>query len=180
MAGGQSWTNISRMTAWAVMPQLQLLSNGILVLTSGRPGLHLWARPTARGIADDGQWTVFDLAGEHNARVADQRWTFHGHMLNASCTGSSAAACGHGLTTCTVCTSADATPQSTAYTGLAELKASRHAMGTSMSLSRSSPGAVSRVLVVYDRLANGWGEPPGPWGAADAIFSMAVSLWSNF
>ena len=44
---GQTWTNISRMPAWAVMPQLQVLSNGVLVLSSGRPGLRLWARPTA-------------------------------------------------------------------------------------------------------------------------------------
>eukprot|EP01043_Picozoa_sp_COSAG02_P094107 COSAG02_NODE_30575_length_548_cov_1.726058_1_plen_62_part_01 len=51
--GGQSWVNISRMPAWAVMPQLQLLSNGILVLSSGRPGLKMWARPTAGGFADD-------------------------------------------------------------------------------------------------------------------------------
>jgi hypothetical protein len=32
---GRTWENISKMDAWAVMPQLQALSNGVVVLTSG-------------------------------------------------------------------------------------------------------------------------------------------------
>jgi hypothetical protein len=35
---------------------------------------------------------------------------------------------------------------------------------------------VSVVLVVYDRIANGWDMPPGPWGTRDAIFSMRVTF----
>lgn len=172
VTGGSNWVNISRMPAWAVMPQLQLLSNGILVLSSGRPGLKLWARPTAGGSADDNSWTVFDLALEHNARV-DPRWKFSGHTLNSTCVGGSATACGHGDTTCTMCSPASDPPETTAYTGLSELTRSPPAI---LSPSGRGRDTVSRVLVVYDRLANGWQEPPGPWGTSDALFSMSVSL----
>mgnify|MGYP003338267515 CR=1 FL=1 len=168
--GGLSWVNISRMPAWAVMPQIQLLSNGILVLSSGRPGLKMWVRPTAGGSADDNSWRAFDLAVEHNSRVADPQWRFSGHTLNATCVGGSATACGHGDTTCTMCSSASDPPETTAYTGLSELPTSPPG------LLKYGHETASRVLVVYDRLANGWKEPPGPWGAADAVFSMVVSL----
>jgi hypothetical protein len=33
------------------------------------------------------------------------------------------------------------------------------------------PGAT-----LYDRLANGWMMPPGPWGLKDRTFSMRFSL----
>jgi hypothetical protein len=164
---GRSWVNISRTPAWAVMPQLQLLSSGVLAMSSGRPGLRMWARPTAGGANDDDRWTAFDLAAEHTARVAEPaRWGYTGHTLNASCSGGPAASCGRGLTTCTMCTPAATPPQTTAYTGLAELPATdeQHQRGE------------SRMLVVYDRLANGWSFPPGPWGDSDAIFSMVVTL----
>jgi hypothetical protein len=167
--------NISRMPAWAVMPQMQLLSNGILVLSSGRPGLKLWARPTAGGSADDNSWSAFDLASEHNDRVPDPRWKFSGYTLNATCAGGSATACGHGDTTCTMCSPASDPPQTTAYTGLSELPASPAGLLTDAN-RQSGNETASRVLVVYDRLANGWKEPPGPWGPGDAVFSMVVSL----
>ena len=162
------------MPAWAVMPQLQLLSNGILVLSSGRPGLKLWARPTTRGSADDNLWSMFDIALEHNNRVASSQLKFYGHTLNATCVGESATACGHGDTTCTRCTPASDPPQTTAYTGLAEVNRSPRAHQGYF--GRHVRDTVSRVLVVYDRLANGWNEPPGPWGTTDSVFSMLVSL----
>ena len=31
-------------------------------------------------------------------------------------------------------------------------------------------------MIVYDRTANGWGGPPGQWGARDRIFSMRFRL----
>lgn len=162
------------MPAWAVMPQLQLLSNGVLVLTSGRPGLRMWARPTIGGAADDNSWSAFDLALEHNNRVTDTRWKFSSHTLNSTCVGGNVAACGHGDTTCTMCSPAADPPQTTAYTGLAALTLSPSALPSNA--TGRDHGTVSRVLVVYDRLANGWKEPPGPWGTADAVFSMAVSF----
>ena len=54
--------------------------------------------------------------------------------------------------------------QSTAYTGLVEVAPDAADSGASV------------VLVVYDRIANGWDMPPGPWGAEDAVFSMRVAL----
>ena len=80
---------------------------------------------------------------------------------------------------CTQCTptgggnNATATPaQSTAYTGLVEVTPDN--AGDRKADANGS--AASVVLVVYDRIANGWDMPPGPWGASDAIFSMRVTL----
>ena len=61
------------------------------------------------------------------------------------------------------CTPASVPAQTTAYTGLVEL------------LPPPSD-TTSRLVVVYDRLANGWEHPPGRWGDEDAIFSMVVSV----
>jgi hypothetical protein len=59
--------------------------------------------------------------------------------------------CGH--------TGGSAPPMSTAYTSLLEL----------------GPG---RYLLEYDRLANGWHYPPGPYGDKDYTFAMAFS-WTG-
>ena len=32
------------------------------------------------------------------------------------------------------------------------------------------------VVVTYDRLAAGWNGPPGPYGAADAVFAMRIKI----
>jgi hypothetical protein len=71
--GGNSWTVPRRLSAWSVMPQLQVLSNGVLLLTSGRPGIGMWARPTARGAAVYDQRVHYALAAEHSQQVAPQR-----------------------------------------------------------------------------------------------------------
>lgn len=170
---GTSWTVPRRLSAWSVMPQLQLLSNGVLLLTSGRPGIGMWARPTAGGAADDESWVHYDLASEHSKQVAPQ-WQYTGNTLNASCTGSLAPAACHGRTTCTECTpdgggtnKTTTPPQTTAYTGMVEVEPDGADKGES---------GVSVVLVVYDRIANGWDMPPGPWGTQDAIFSMRVAF----
>ena len=55
-------------------------------------------------------------------------------------------------------------PQTSSYTGLA--------------LLQQSAGAAT-VLVSYDRLANGWSGPPGPWGPCDTLFTMRVHLQSR-
>ena len=31
-------------------------------------------------------------------------------------------------------------------------------------------------VIIYDRLANGWGGPPGQWGELDRVFSMRFRL----
>jgi hypothetical protein len=122
----QTWSAPRRLPAWSVMPQLQMLSNGVLVLTSGRPGLGMWVRPTAGGPTDDDRWLAYDLAAEHSKQVAPL-WQYTGNTINASCVGSIATACHNRMTSCTTCTptgggtNATTTPQSTAYTGMVEV-----------------------------------------------------------
>ena len=74
--GAQTWTQPratvgvgkgqhSRITPHSVWPQLLLLSNGVLVLSSGRPGVGFWA-----SFAGDGEvWQHYDVEAEHNQRV---------------------------------------------------------------------------------------------------------------
>ena len=65
--GGKTWGIRSAITAWAVWPQLLLLSNGVLILTAGRPGIGLWV---SNGTTADGSsWRHYDLEVEHNKRV---------------------------------------------------------------------------------------------------------------
>ena len=37
-------------------------------------------------------------------------------------------------------------------------------------------GGGQQFSIVYDRLANGWGGPPGQWGAVDRVFSVRFTL----
>jgi hypothetical protein len=61
---GQSWTGAERLPGvWSVEPQLMRLENGLIVLTSGRPGLFLWVCPDGKG----NHWERFNLAAHHNA-----------------------------------------------------------------------------------------------------------------
>ena len=53
--GGQQWTAPVESTAWAVWPQLLLMSNGVLALSSGRPGIGLWLSYDGAGE----RWCVF-------------------------------------------------------------------------------------------------------------------------
>ena len=59
---GLSWSEPTATSAWAVWPQLLLLSNGVLALSSGRPGLGLWL--SADGMGDS--WQYYNVAAEHN------------------------------------------------------------------------------------------------------------------
>jgi len=42
--------------------------------------------------------------------------------------------------------------------------------------SSSSSSSASTIVVSYDRLGNGWHGPPGPWGEADAMLTMRITL----
>ncbi len=131
---GGAWTKPERMPGvWSVEPQLARLENGLIVLSSGRPGLFLW-------VCSDGEengWERFNLAAHHNAAFPDRSQ----HYTDAFC---------------------QADPQvspalSTSYTGIL-------AMGP------------HEVFVCYDRLGNGWGGAPGPWGGTDAIFCVRLQI----
>ena len=142
---GATWSPPRRMAAWAVDPPLRLLSNGVLLLSSGRPGLVLWA-------SEDGgeTWERLSLAGAHNSLVADAAWHFAPAVVNASCDYPYS------------CDQQASPPQSTAYTGLVEVEG-------------DGAADTAHVIAAYDRVANGWSYPPGPWGAADAVFLMALT-----
>ncbi|MSP11985.1 MAG: exo-alpha-sialidase [Chloroflexi bacterium] len=61
--GGQSWTGIDRLPAWSVAPNMARLENGVIALSTGRPGLFLWLSADARGK----HWEPFDLIAYHNS-----------------------------------------------------------------------------------------------------------------
>ena len=102
--GGRSWTEPSVMSGvWAVWPQLQLMSNGVLLLSSGRPGLGLWVSRDGVG----NHWDFFNIAAEHNRHFPPPSpWAFATVVANVSRVSSP-----------------DANPaQTTSYTSLIELR----------------------------------------------------------
>lgn len=65
--GGKSWSELDRLPAFSVAPQMARLQNGLLALVTGRPGLFLWLSADPRGK----QWQSFDLMAHHNAAVGE-------------------------------------------------------------------------------------------------------------
>jgi hypothetical protein len=51
--------------AYSVAPQIGRLQNGVLALSTGRPGLFLWFAAEARGR----DWQAFDVLAHHNAAL---------------------------------------------------------------------------------------------------------------
>lgn len=62
--GGRSWSSIDRLPAYSVAPQILRLTNGLLVLSTGRPGLSVWVSADPRGVG----WQALDIMNHHNAR----------------------------------------------------------------------------------------------------------------
>ncbi len=60
---GKTWGPIDRLPAWSVLPDIVRLSNGVLVISTGRPGLFLWFSTDPRGQ----NWQPFDVMAHHNA-----------------------------------------------------------------------------------------------------------------
>ena len=60
---GKTWTSIDRLPAWGVQPRIKRLSNGVLVITTGRPGLFLWFSTDPRGK----NWQPLDVMAFHNS-----------------------------------------------------------------------------------------------------------------
>lgn len=61
--GGRSWSAADLLPAFSVEPSLRRLSNGTLVISSGRPGIYLWLSTDPRGES----WQQIDLVSHHNA-----------------------------------------------------------------------------------------------------------------
>ena len=64
---GKSWSPIDRLPAWGVLPQVNRLSNGALVISCGRPGLFIWFSTDPRGE----HWEPFDLMAHHNSEMGE-------------------------------------------------------------------------------------------------------------
>ena len=62
---GKTWSPIDRLPAWGVLPDLKRLSNGALVISTGRPGLFIWFSTDPRGE----HWQPFDIMAHHNAEM---------------------------------------------------------------------------------------------------------------
>ena len=62
---GETWSPIDRLPAWSVLPDIVRLSNGVLALSTGRPGLFLWLSTDPRGE----HWEPFDVMAHHNAEM---------------------------------------------------------------------------------------------------------------
>lgn len=61
---GLTWSKPDEMAAWSVAPQILKLENGVLVMSTGRPGTYLWFCEDGRGNA----WQSIEVApGYHNA-----------------------------------------------------------------------------------------------------------------
>ncbi len=61
--GGRTWATPRRIAPFSVYPCLRRLANGVLALSTGRPGLFLWLCEDARG----DQWLPVDITAHHNA-----------------------------------------------------------------------------------------------------------------
>ena len=158
--GGRSWTSPVLTPIWSVWPQVQVLPNGVLVATSGRPGLGLWW--ASDGVGDS--WQYLNLAAVHNSLLTNApRDSYYRELTvkqNQSCN-----------VACPSCwcrppcqppvPKAGCARETTSYNGLTVVDA-------------SPDQANVTVVVAYDRLANGWFGPPGPNGPLDQVFSLRM------
>ena len=63
--GGKTWAQIDRLPGWSVLPDILRLSNGVLVISTGRPGLFLWFSTDPRGQ----DWQPLDVMAYHNSEM---------------------------------------------------------------------------------------------------------------
>jgi hypothetical protein len=60
---GHTWSTADQLPAWSVAPCLRRMQNGVLALSTGRPGIYLWLSTDERGAA----WQSVDILAHHNA-----------------------------------------------------------------------------------------------------------------
>ena len=63
--GGKTWNTPKPLSAFGVLPSLQKLADGGLILATGRPGIWLWYSADGRGET----WEPIDAMAHHNAVV---------------------------------------------------------------------------------------------------------------
>lgn len=59
---GRTWTKPDILPAWSVEPKLVRMENGVIALSSGRPGVGLWLSTDPRAQS----WQHIDIAAIHN------------------------------------------------------------------------------------------------------------------
>ena len=173
--GGATWGAPVEANAWSVFPSMRTLSNGVVALVSGRPGLGLWLLEDAKAA----RWAFFNLAREHNA----------------ACARAGPAGCG-------VNSTYDAFTAGIASATLSVVDGQRVPISPYRDLNHSTPPmskgylgleAVGRcegrrcdVIVTYDRDCNGGEGPDCPMcpvqrlhGNEDRVYAMRVSVWAN-
>jgi hypothetical protein len=94
--GGRTWSAIDRLPAFSVEPSMRRLQNGVIALSTGRPGIYVWLSADARGKS----WESVDVVAHHNEVMGE------GHQIRPRMPGVSAS---------------DAPDQTTAYTELVEV-----------------------------------------------------------
>jgi hypothetical protein len=153
--GGRVWTApklLAPNVLGSVRPKLLRLPSGQVMLAGGRPGLSLWLSDDAT--ADT--WTRINVAAVHNRLATDPGWRYEPGFANdtdvCSATTKSPSGCS--------CHHPTGPASTTAYTSLLQV-------------------GPRQFLLQYDRLANGWKIPPGPWGDRDYTFSMRFTLESH-
>ena len=63
---GKTWSKIDRLPAFSVAPNISQLSNGVIAISTGRPGLFLWLSSEPDG---KGKWECIDLIEHHNSSL---------------------------------------------------------------------------------------------------------------
>jgi hypothetical protein len=154
-----SWHPPFHTGTWAVDPKLAALPGGLVGLSSGRPGVGFWVTSFANGAASP-KWEFSNINAAHNKGVREPALQYprtDETILDANCTGDYPGGASGCPGDCPACPGART---STAYTDL-------HVMDD------------DSVLLIYDRLANGWAGPrnSGQEGlGTDAIFTMAITV----
>lgn len=65
---GKTWTSPAAMQAHSVEPSIQVMGDGMIVLSGGRHGIYLWLNPDGTGKS----WRPFDIVAHHNACCSEQ------------------------------------------------------------------------------------------------------------
>ena len=65
--GGRTWSPVDTLPAYSVRPALLRSANGVVALSTGRPGIDLWLAGDARAR----QWQRIDIVAHHNAWAPD-------------------------------------------------------------------------------------------------------------
>ena len=68
--GGRSWSKAEPIPPYSVEPSMLRLENGVIVISTGRPGIGLWLSTDGRGK----DWQQIDIMDYHNSQVPDSTY----------------------------------------------------------------------------------------------------------